>query len=75
MKKYSVCAIVDNFSHQTFIVMANNISDIMDKYDSPTNAMMEIIKKEGFRYTKENIFLDVVCIEPDEMPSPYIINK
>ena len=56
MKKYSVCAIVDNFSHQTFIVMANNISDIMDKYDSPTDEMMEIIKKEGFGYTKEDIF-------------------
>lgn len=74
MKKYSVCAIVDNFTYQTFIVMADDISVIMDKYDNPTDTMMKIIKKEGFEYPKEDIFLDVVCIEPDEILAPYIIN-
>lgn len=75
MKKYSVCAIVDNYSHQSFVVMANSISDIMDKYENPTDEMMEIIKKEEFNFDKEEIYLDVVCIDNDEIPSPYIINK
>lgn len=75
MKKYSVCAIVDNFSHHTTIVMANNIFDIVDKYDNPTDEMMEILKKEDFNFYKDEIFLDIVCIDNDDIPSPYIINK
>lgn len=76
MKKYSVCAIVDNYSHQSFVVMANSISDIMDKYENPTDEMMEIIKKGGeLNFYKEEIYLDVVCIDNDEIPSPYVINK
>lgn len=71
MKKFAVSLFVDYLaSVKTYIVIANSIDDIKTKDDMPTIKLMKAIHID---YDPESCYVDAVCIESDEMPSPYII--
>lgn len=67
MKKYCVCIIADVQNHCSIIVKANDESDIKSYLGEPTDEMMNIIRKNGIPFEKDEICLDVTCIEDEYM--------
>lgn len=80
MKKFAVSVFIDSNSKiKSIIVIADSLDKIIYTdsmtYGLPTSKMLDIIKEEiGWRPDPEDCYIDCVCIDNDEMPSPYKID-
>lgn len=76
MKKFAVSLFIDPSSLiKSIIVVAKSKNDIVYENGDPTPALLDIIYKEmDYRPDPEDCFVDVISIEGDDMPSPYILN-
>lgn len=76
MKKFVVSVVNDSINHTSIVVYANDKKDIVDCMGKPTPKFIEFFNKKtdfnSFKIVNPYIKVDVICIENDELPSPYI---
>lgn len=76
MKKFVVSVVNDRVDHTSIVIYTNDKKDIVDCMGRPTPKFIEFFNKKmgfnSFNISNSYTRVDVICIENDELPSPYI---
>lgn len=71
MKKFAVSLFIDYISTiKTYIVLAKSIDDFGINGDMPSKKLLKVLELD---VDPKECYVDVVSIEGNDIPSPYII--